>query len=111
MKSFSDNLLSDLDVFVSNFLSILDLSSRSEEEKYKIRLFAEDALSDRISLFILRNLRGEQLSEYEEMIKEEDINPIKINNFLETNINDYKKRLEEDLKEFQQEIAEKINNK
>jgi len=111
MKNFSDNLLNDLDSLVLDFMSALDLSNRSEEEKYKIKLFTEDALSDRISLFVLRNLRGEQLSQYEKMIKEDDLDPVKINKFLEENIADYKDRLTQDLQEFHQEVLEKINNK
>lgn len=111
MKNFSDNLLNDLDSLVLDFMSSLDLSNRSEEEKYKIKLFTEDALSDRISLFVLRNLRGDQLSQYEEMIKEDNLDPVKINKFLEESISDYKNRLTQDLQEFQQEVIEKINNK
>ena len=111
MNNFSDNLLKNLEQLVSEFMSSFDLSNRSEEEVERIKLFAEDALSDRISLFILRNLRGAQLFQYEEMIAKEDVDPIKINKFLEENITDYKSRLTEDLQEFQQEILEKINNK
>ena len=111
MNNLSVNLLNDLERLVNEFMSSFDLSNRSAEEIEKIKLFAEDALSDRVSLFVLRNLRGKQLEQYEEMIEAEDVDPLKINKFLEENIFDYKNRLIQDLQELQQEVLEKINNK
>jgi hypothetical protein len=111
MNNLSTNLLNDLERLVNEFMSSFDLSNRSAEEIEKIKLFAEDALSDRVSLFVLRNLRGKQLEQYEEMIEAEDVDPLKINKFLEENIFDYKNRLIQDLQELQQEVLEKINNK
>ncbi len=111
MNNLSVNLLNDLERLVNEFMSSFDLSNRSAEEIEKIKLFAEDALSDRVSLFVLRNLRGKQLEQYEEMIEAEDVDPLKINKFLEENISDYKNRLIQDLQELQQEVLEKINNK
>lgn len=111
MNNLSTNLLNDLERLVNEFMSSFDLSNRSAEEIEKIKLFAEDALSDRVSLFVLRNLRGKQLEQYEEMIEVEDVDPLKINKFLEENISDYKNRLIQDLQELQQEVLEKINNK
>lgn len=111
MSNFSGDLSEKLDSFVDDFLSVLDLSNRSKSEREKIRIFTENALSDKVSLFILKNLRGEQLDQYEELIMNRDVDLLKIKDFLEKNIKNYKNRLEDYLKEFQQEIAEKISHR
>ncbi len=113
MDKHTPKLLNDFDRLVDSFVSFFDLSGRSAEEIKKIRVLSENALSDRISLFILKNLHGEHLEQYNEMLKEEGVEPLKIIKFLEENIFDYENRLTQNLQDLQKEVWEKvkINNK
>lgn len=110
MDKHTPKLLKDFEHLVDEFVSSFDLSGRSAEELEKIKIFGENALNDRISLFILKNLHGERLEQYNEMLKEEGAEPLKIIKFLEENIFDYKNRLIQDLQNLQKEVQEKINN-
>ncbi len=94
---------------INDLIASLNLSGKSESEIKELRSFLEGALTERISVFILKNLSGEKLSEYESIIDNKIIEPTMISNFLNESISNFEERLREDLLSFQQEVISKFN--
>ncbi len=109
MKNSKEKLLEQFNLVVSDLLGSLNLSDKKEQEISEIRHFLENALSDRVNLFILENLSSEGLKKYEELIFVEDPDFTEIKNLVISDINDFKSLLKKDLNDFAQEAMGNFN--
>lgn len=107
MKNLEENLLNHFSLVVEDLMSNLNLTDRSEDEVREIRSFLQEALSDRVNLFILEKLSSSGLANYEKLISEEPVDFNKVAELIISDIKDFKNLLQQDLTEFAKEA---VNN-
>lgn len=100
MNNFKDNLLSGFKTFTDNLMNSLNLSDRDDKEIGEIRHFLEEALGDRVNLFILENLSSAGLEKYEKLITATEIDFAKVNELMVSDIENFKEKLTKDLSDF-----------
>jgi hypothetical protein len=103
MENLKEKLLEQFNSLVDDLLINLNLAGKSEQEVQGIRHFLEEALSDRVNLFILENLSSEGLKKYEELISVDNPNFTEIETLIISDIKDFQDLLQKDLSEFSQE--------
>lgn len=109
MKNLKEKLLEQFNSSIDNLLANLNLVGKSKDEVKEVRNFLEEALSDRMNLFILENLSSEGLKKYEELISVKDPNFAEIKNLIISDIKDFKNLLQKDLADFNQEAVGNFN--
>lgn len=109
MMDLEKKLLDQFNLVLDDLMVSLNLSERSEKEIQEIRSFLQEALGDRINLFILENLSSEGLVIYEKMISEKEVDFKKIGDFIVSDIKDFKNLLQKDLTDFTKEALSNFN--
>ena len=109
MENLKEKLLDEFNLVVNDLLFILNLSEKNEQELQEIRHFLEEALSDRVNLFILENLSSGGLKKYEELVSNDNPDFAEIKNLIISDIKDFQRLLQKDLSEFSQEVMSNFN--
>ncbi|MDD3711501.1 MAG: hypothetical protein PHP37_02815 [Patescibacteria group bacterium] len=109
MMDLEKKLLDQFNLVLDDLMASLNLSERSEKEIKEIRSFLQEALGDRVNLFILENLSSEGLAIYEKMISEKEVDFKKIGDFVVSDIKDFKNLLQKDLTDFAKEALSNFN--
>ncbi len=109
MEKLKEKLLDQFNSVVNDLLASLNLLGKTEQELKEIRHFLEDALSDRVNLFILENLSSEGLKKYEELISVENPDFVEIKGLIISDIKDFQDLLKKDLNEFIKEAMGNFN--
>lgn len=103
-KSAADPFLDKSQEFVSQFFSGLETSNLDKKELKEMRDRVEEGLTERVLGFILNNLSGEQLDNFEDLVTKQKPNQKDLQDFITTNIDNFFLKLEADLLRYQEEI-------
>jgi uncharacterized protein YpuA (DUF1002 family) len=107
MKNLEENLLIHFSSVVDDLMNNLNLANRNEKEVQEIRSFLQEALSDRVNLFILEKLSSAGLDNYEKLISQSQVDFNKVAELIMSDIKDFRSLLRQDLADFAKEA---VNN-
>lgn len=107
MKNLEENLLIHFSSVVDDLMNNLNLANRNEKEVQEIRSFLQEALSDRVNLFILEKLSSAGLDSYEKLISQSQVDFNKVAELIMSDIKDFRSLLRQDLADFAKEV---VNN-
>lgn len=109
MKTINEQLLKQNDLSIDDLMNSLNLEGKSEKEINEIRLLVQDALGERISLFILENLSSSGLDDYQKLVSASEPDIDKIKELIFSGIDNFANRLRDVLSNLQEEIIKKFS--